>query len=573
MILIDNQILELLEKPRSLEDNQAGVTLQNNHKLHITGEGYLKKVKKVQGYESANDFSIREQIAQPSTIQITSIILDNLNRWLTAQGTVKRVDFKDDKKNKDFQAVLDQVWQGKSFDHFIRTFYKDGIYTEFNGFALVTKPKRIDSNYIDREGIIQRSNGESLNPYLIFISASEVHDYFLSGDKVEYLIIKLDKDGKQFRIIDDAKDVIINYDKSKKRYAIEGEEVINTLGYVPARKLTTLNKYLLNNQVKTSPIDHIIPALDRYFSSDADLRMQFIKHNYPKLAIVMTECNRCDGTGDYLNDKDEKVSCPTCMGSGKVIPIGRDGVIGLPQYLESGETAFPGAPATYITPDTESLRLGLEDLEKQRLDILYSGTGDKNLIIEGLNTATENLINSRSLEDRIAEISMMVEEVEKFLKKAIKEMHNDFAAITEYSITVNYGRRISVKGEAELSDEIRRAKENAMPMSYVQALQKDLIYAKYKNNDREMQRQVMLLDIEPFAGYSIKELKEIEERLNADDFDLKANFDSVLDQWESQNILIEYKANLPYKQRVNAIKEELNVLLSERRANGGGSPV
>ena len=67
--------------------------------------------------------------------------------------------------------------------------------------------------------------------------------------------------------------------------------------------------------------------------------------------------------------------------------------MGIPQYLGEGHTAYPGSPASYITPDNESLKTAIDDLTKLGLDILYSATGDKNLIVEGLETATENLIN------------------------------------------------------------------------------------------------------------------------------------------------------------------------------------
>jgi hypothetical protein len=63
MILTDSMILELMQKPRNGANNIAGVKLQNDHKVHITGDGYLKLVKQVQGFESSNDFNVKTQIA------------------------------------------------------------------------------------------------------------------------------------------------------------------------------------------------------------------------------------------------------------------------------------------------------------------------------------------------------------------------------------------------------------------------------------------------------------------------------------------------------------------------------
>ena len=554
MTLTDIQILELLRKAKNNDAIVAGEKLQNEHKVHITGEGYERLVRQVEGFESSKDFNIRKQISKPATISIVSIIIDNLNRWVNAQGTIKKVDLQDETKNKSFQEVLDQVWHDKPFDEFIKTFYKEAIYTDFNGFVLVTKPKVIAKGLIEKEGVVRLHEG-SLNPYLIFIANNDVYDFLLSGDKVEYLIIKLDDKKKVFRVIDDSRDIILNYENDK---VTSKNEVKNEIGYVPAIKISSLNEKLLSSQVKTSPIHHIIPALDRYFSSDADLRMQFIKHAYPKLAIVTRECKICHGTGDTF-DNDTKVKCNSCDGTGKEIPISRDGVIGIPQYLATGDSPYPGSPASYINPEVESLKLCIEDLDRQRKDILYAGTGDKGLISDQIRdeTATATMASSRSLEDRISEIIGMVESFEMFIKKAIKDLHKDFTNIKDYSITVRYGRRLTIKGEGELLDEIKNSKLANMPSSYIFALQKDLIHSKYKNNADELERQLILADVEPFCGYSFDEIMKFGSNVDQNDMKLKINFDSLVDQFEAENIIQEFKKDSPYKQRIKLIKEKL----------------
>lgn len=554
MTLTDIQILELLRKAKNNDAIAAGEKLQNEHKVHVTGEGYEGLVRQVQGFESTNDFNIRKQISKPATISIVSIIIDNLNRWVNAQGTIKKINLNDQKKEEAFNDVLDQVWNDKSFDDFIKTFYKEAIYTDFNGVVLVTKPKIIAPGLVEKEGVLRLHEG-SLMPYIIFIANNDVHDFLLSGDKVEYLIIKLDDKNKIFRVIDDVRDIIIDYTNDAITVT---SEVPNEIGYVPAIKISNLNERLLKSQVKTSPIAHIIPALDRYFSSDADLRMQFIKHAYPKLIIVARDCVMCHGTGTVY-DHDTKVKCNTCDGLGKEIPINRDGVIGIPQFLTTGDTAYPGSPASYVNPDVDSLRLCIEDLDKQRKDLLYAGTGDKGLISDSIReeTATATMASSRSLEDRIAEIIGMVENFETFIKKAIKDLHKDFTNIKDYSITVRYGRRLTIKGETELLDEIKQSKTANMPSSYIFALQKDLIHSKYKNNAEELDRQLILADVEPFCGYSIDELMKFSAQIDQNDLKLKVNFDSLVDQFEADNVITEFAKSATYKKRIQLIKEKL----------------
>ena len=568
MILTEEQLLQIMKEPRNGKSIVAGSRLQNKHKVHITGEGYEQEVKQVEGYEADSEYNIRKQIAQPSTIQITSIILDNLNRWTSSQGTVKKIDFKDKNKNDAFQRILSQVWHGDSLEKFITTFYRDAIYTEFNGFILVTKPKVIDDNYIERDGVITYRETEALDPYLIFVANSDVHDFFLTGDKVEYIIIKLNDD--HYRLIDDEQDIVFRWRKDKQKID-QQEGIANELGFVPAIKVSQINKQLLSDQVKTSPIDHIIPALDRYFSADADLRMQFIRHAYPKLAIVTKQCETCNGSGttflkskDGTYDMDTKVDCRSCGGTGKLVPISRGGVIGLPEYISSQDSPYPGAPASYITPDNDSLRLCIEDLESQRESIIYSGTGDRNLIAENIQTATENITNSRSLEDRIRDITLMVEKVEKFIITCIIKMHNDFKSLSDYYISIRYGKRISTKSETELLTEAKAAKDSGMPTSYVSALHKDLIYAKYKNNHEELQRQLLLAEVEPLSAYSIDEIGKVKDYLNERDLQVKLNFDSIIAELEQEISLYYFMPDKDYRTKVAAINTKINEILQRR---------
>ena len=572
MIVSTEQLIELMKKPRNGEAISSGVRLQNKHKVHVTGEGYKKLVSKVEGYEGSRDLNVRMQVSKPATIDIASIILDNLNRWVSAQGTVKKIAFKDDEqRTEDFKNVLNKVWRGESLEHFISTFYKNAIYTEFNGFIVVTKPKIVTTEqgtFIEKDGVLEPKPDGNLNPYLIFVAAEDTYDFHMTGSRVEYLILKYDVD--TYRLLDDEKDVVFTFDKNKNSFT-NWQELPNEIGYTPAKKISNIDKNLVSSQVKTSPIDHIVPALDRYFSSDSDLRMQFIKHNYPKLAIVSKECNECNGTGKSYKDETE-IKCGTCDGSGVVIPISRDGVIALPQYLNQGDTAYPGTPASYITPDTDSLRLGIEDLDRQKTHIVYSGTGDKNLIGESLNTATENMINSKSLEDRIREITMMVEGFEEFVVKTIKKMHKSFQNASDFVVSIRYGKRIGTKSEGELITEIQESKKAGMPISYINSLNKDIIYAKYKNNTEELHRQLVLSDIEPLSGFTVAEINDIKDNLDPQDMYLKLNFDSIISELELTDPITYTYGGGAYAESLRGIKEKVYEILQERiRARSGDS--
>jgi len=560
-MLTKDQIKDKIANPVSRTDLETGVKNQDAHKLHITGDGYSDKLRQLDGFEAKLDFDARVQLTDPATMRLCAIILDNLNRWATNQGTVKVVHWKQKKQDQEFKAVLDQIWRGNSLENFVNTFYKEAIYQEMEGFLLVDKPLIIDSSTVLREGVERSWDGSAtLDPYVIFIAAEDVHDYNGIGDNLEYLIIKYGEDKnkhKMYRVIDDKQDIIVVDDGESVAILKDAK---NELGYVPAIQISNISKNLRNDKVKTSPIDHVLADLNRYMKKDSDLIIQMVRHMYPKLVCVTTTCKQCDGAGywnEMRNDVDTKIKCPDCNGTGKVIPFSRDGILGIPQFLAEGHTAYPNSPATYITPDNASLVTAKDDLRELGLDILYSATGDKNLITEGLNTATENLINFKGLEDRIAEIIPMVESREEFIIETVAKMHNDFKNGFE-SVSVRYGRRLTVRGENEILEEITTAKGAGMPISHIEALQKELIYTKYKNNRVELERQLMLCDLEPLNGYTVEEMLKITAYVDAQTLKMKFNFNELIDNFEAKHGPIQaYKPDAEWDKRIKDINQKL----------------
>lgn len=568
-MLNKEQIINKIENPVCGESLQAGIRLQDGHKIHVTGDGYARVLSQLVGFESKADYDIRVQLTGPATIQLCAIIIDNLNRWATNQGTVKSIQFKQEGQADEFGKVMGQIWKGKSLEEFVSTFYKEAIYQEMEGFLLITKPQLTNEGTQVRDGIEMAYDGESLNPYMIFIQAEDVKDYNGVGDTLEYIIFDVGEgeDGQKiYRVIDSQQDTIFKYDGHESDKSQVLSTIVNEVGYVPAIQVSNIAKDLKNDKIKTSPIDHVIPALNRYMQKDSDLIIQMVRHMYPKLASVTTACKMCDGQGyDYsmVDSVETKIKCNDCNGTGKVIPISRDGVLGLPQFIDEGKTPYPGSPASYIVPDNASLQIGIDDLKDLAKDILYSATGDKNLIVEGLETATENLINFKGLEDRIAEIIDMVESREEFIIKTVAKMHKDFNGGFE-GVSVRYGRRMVIRGESEIMTEIDNAKEAGMPISHIETLQRELIYTRYKNNRVELERQQLLADVEPLNGYTVAEVLDMVNYVSKEDLKIKFNFNRLLDLFEDKfGSVVLYKVDAEWKARVIAIYNEFKLLSDE----------
>jgi len=562
MILTDRHIKDVMEKPLNGDNIAVGAKLHKNYKLHVTGEGYKGQLKQVAGYESDEDFSVRKQLTSPSTIQLTRAIIEALSKWTSTQGTVKNIGFKQE-KDKEFKRVLDQAWRGQSLDRFMKTFYKEAQFIESGSFIVITKPKIVETSegrYTEKEGILERYDGGNLDPYIIFVSLDDVTDYRVTGDKVEYLIWKVGDN--QYRLIDDSRDAIIT----------EGGEIIseipNEIEYVPAIQVSGFTKDLVNDQVKASPIDHVTSMLDRYLSKDSDLVIQMVKHLYPKLAIVTSECTKCGGAGHIFDEDDTKINCKACDGSGKTIPISRGGVIGLPEFIDSQLAPYPGAPATYVSPETETITVARDDLVQLAKDIIFSATGDKNIITQTFETATEAVLNFKGLEDRMADIIDQVENREEFIVETIARMHNDYSEGFD-SVSVRYGRRLTMREENAILQEIQDSKSAGMPVSHIENLQRELIYSKYRNNKVELTKNLLLADVEPLLGYTVSEVLTLREYIPEEDIILKVNFGTLVDKLDID--FNEFMPDSKWKDRVAAIREKMLDNVDIRTQGGEGN--
>ena len=156
MILTDKQALEICER----QPNQSLVALcvskQDEIVRHINGKNYQAVLKQVKGHETPEQQKLRKELSKPSTIPITKIIIDELNRWTNAQGTTKSYNFgeKRELESSFRKNVLSVVWKGRSINYFVNNDLKEAIDTEFNGFMMVTKGYRetIDGETFEKRG-------------------------------------------------------------------------------------------------------------------------------------------------------------------------------------------------------------------------------------------------------------------------------------------------------------------------------------------------------------------------------------------------------------------------------------
>lgn len=586
MILGINEVLELVKKPIS---PVIGVNrdLQNRHKLHITGEGVDTHIEHLIAYETEADFKLRKKDVEDFTRLITNEIIEAQSRWKSAQGTTKYYNFgtNGDKLAEEFKKeILSQVWKGGSMDSFIKDFLSDAIYQEFNGFLLIEKGAIVrmpieggEEVYEVREGITTRITDDKVKPYIVFKSVSDVHSFRVTGSRVEYIVLDAGKEKrngveiKLFRVIDDKYDYIVEVQGNESRISQKYTPIEHKAGKCPVVRVSTLRKYIANDMTLTSVIDNLLGTLDNLLTLYIDHATTARKHGFPLMWMVGSDCI---GRNEYTTCNegrlqwswdgiDHDVTCPACKGK-KAVKTDPSSVLLVPFTDNEGKAYSQNAPGGYINRDIETFIEQRNEINFQIQALLSAGTGVKNGMAETSidKTATEVVMNTKPLEDIISNNIDIIESVEKEL--------TDLLGVAYYGdkykgCEIIYGRRLNLRDENAIILEIKAAKESGCAFMYVRTLYEELVYSRFIRSNIDLQRNLMLIELEPVIGFTIDEVSA-NTSITDDTKILKINFVDLINRFEQEYEALEnYKIGMDFKKRIKAIKDILNKYVSEMK--------
>ncbi len=579
MILSETDVLKIANNP---VDGVIAVNreLQDEHKVHVTGEGVESKIRHNSEYESGEEFKERKQDVKPFTRLITNKIIEAQSRWKSAQGTTRSYDYGkegQEKADKFKKNVLEKCWKGKSIEYFIYNFQDKAIYTEFNGFYLVEKPliQNIEGKTYQIVDGIHRQTEEKPVPYITFKSVDEVHDFRMTGDRVEWISFKYEhanKDVKCLRIIDDVKDYIVEIKGSVASISVTYPPIEHKAGKCPVVRVSTLRKKIDNDRIITSPIDNLIAPLDGLLSQHIDHVTTARKHTFPIRYQVGQTCNysmpetnaKCNNGMIYYeeNGVPKELKCNHCDGKG-VIKTSVSTVILVPSTDNEGKAFNIDNVAGYVTPELENFREQRIDIDWKEQKILASGLGvDMPMAEGGINkTATEAIINTKPLEDIICENIDIIESVERELTDLLGKMYDSEAY---KGCEIIYGRKLNLRDENTILDEIEKSKKVGLFYSHIKTLNIELVYSRYIRSNYDLQRNLILIELEPMAGYSFDEVEK-SSSLNARAKLFKQNFNDLITKFEVENgDIVDFMPETKiFVEKIKAIASKLNTYLDE----------
>jgi len=217
------------------------------------------------------------------------------------------------------------------------------------------------------------------------------------------------------------------------------------------------------------------------------------------------KCN--EGRIDYeLNGKRVDVECGACRGTGHNLHKDASTVIIVPAKDDKGDAFNISNVAGYATTDVDILKYQQDSIDWMEEKILEAATGLNNFAqSDGLEkTATGVIANMKPLEDIINDIINIVESVEAKITDIAGKMYYGDKYIKSEII---YGRKLTLRDENTLIEETKRSKEAGASQSHIKALNEELTYSRFIRSNYDLQRNVLLNELEPLIGWTFDEVE------------------------------------------------------------------
>lgn len=252
--------------------------------------------------------------------------------------------------------------------------------------------------------------------------------------------------------------------------------------------------------------------------------------------------------------------CPVCKGAdgGELIfPGTHIGIKVQADNKNSGQGVF-----RMVFPDTDKLKYTPEKLDKLELETRFKCVGVNDLSNEAFNELQVKG-SFATMESVLLRTKAELDDIYKF---AIKTVAKLIYKNINVKVESNFGTEFYLVSEEDLQKRFENAKKIGLPVEEQFNIYRQLVETKYKGNATKLNRNLMLLDLDPLPMYSIDESFKLKAESVIDDFDLslKVNFVKFISKFENENVPItQFGLKLEYWKRIEIIKDTLEIYNQE----------
>ena len=563
---------------------------------------------------------IEQMIGTPlSTVDLTKKIFEKLKKFIECQDRYVSFNFVSEDLTNDYNDYLKKI----NDDSFWRSRTVDAIRNEIGSVIVIDLPaNQVDSmrpepyyyfvsprNFIDID--INKYTGKI--EYFIYNQSDFVWDSGLIGSvsNMRSMLSQLYatsmgdapalKDGTQMSkciAIDDKyyRVMVRSLDASGNpisSWAIMSE-VEHGLGYCPCIDFWQPSIKGTNGIEKLGPITTALRKLDYILLYQALVDYFNLYAAFPILVMYDSDEQQFDSKDKQVNTGDDYASTTFSpvsnteqtkdmrSGAQSQALIGPGSAIRVPVPVDKSDHNFMESPMKFVSMDVDNLEFVKELLEKLKLDVFESCTGDDQEYKNEIAKNAEMLFSSFNDEDNILTwVKKQIERVHRFVTDCMCELRYG----REYYLgcTIDYGSDYFLKDSTTLTREFEAAIDAGMPQSYCYEIARTAALTRFKNNPEVLARNRILFDLEPYPLLSMEKIQLMQiDKCDETNFIIKANFINFVKQFELENgSIVKFGELIPYSEKIKIIKQQFisyakainwvsqTVAQPDNRPNGG----
>ena len=492
------------------------------------------------------------------TNEITSAIFDRLSRIFDGRNAVENYQFNNSGDRDDWewyrQNILREpsVWQNEAWE-----FFK----TEINSVLVVDVPE------------IQL--GEKPEPYFYFLPIDQVITFETDAKALNMTLLAFRQGNDKIAVIDDKFYRLFRSNDGSLGDLISERE--HDLGYCPARFFWNEPISLQEPAVKKHPLTKVLSSLDWYLFFHTSKKHLDLYGSYPIYSGFAQECDyensvtgeHCDG--GFLKDKHDQwlvnstgdlVACPLCgskrlsgPGSFVEVPVPGDNQPDLRN------------PVTITSIDRNSLDYNVQEEDRLRDNIIAAAVGvDPEIIYTTAVNEKQVDANFENTTDILSRIKKGFEEAQKFVDETVCRLR--YGSDSFLQAQINLGTDFYTLSIADLREKYKSAKEAGSSEAELDALLQQIIETEYRHNPIQLQRMLILSDLEPYRHMSRGEAVNFFDKKLIDEEDLKVklNFAALIKRFERENTnIIEFGSEIPYSKKIDTINQTIRNYVNESK--------
>ena len=567
MALDREKIKAEIERPRKRETIRKAIEQQDWIKFHtdtnldaVTSLPFerFKAFVKSQLPEDKYLTSLNNLKFPIPTNRVTESIFVKLAKIFDGRNPAFNYQFHRTQERDDWewyrQEMLNEpeVWSQKAWKYF---------QTEINCVMIVDMP------------LVDDASDRYPQPYFYFVPISEVISYDVDKrtGNMEWIIFKDDK-----RVIAIDEQAYRTFDYKDRKLGELLSENYHTLGYCPARFFWNDPLSLKEPDVKRSPLSKELSALDWYLFKSLGVKHLDTYASYPIYSAFEEECDYSDKDGNichkgylqkpeggYLTDiEGNPVLCPICHGKKQLAGAGSFITVPIPT---DGQPDLR-KPVDITTIDKQALDYNVGELKRLEKDIVNSCVGLDNTILNETSLADKQVDATFESKDNVLNrIKKGFEEAQKWVDTTICILSYGSAFI---SASISYGNELYTLSPETLQKRYNEAKNGGASEADLDAIYTQLIETTYRHNPTQMQRMIILKDLEPFVHRTQEQVQSLYEKglCSQAEVILKADFMGFIRRFERENDnILEFGTNIPYSEKINNIYQSL-LSYAEQRA-------